>query len=341
MGNTIVAPKSHELASFEYPDPDQNPAVVYLASLSSPRSRRTMRHALRSIVAALSGHDLREVSDENTLAFPWHELRHQHTAFIRAKLQEKYSSGNTVNRILSALRQVLKEAWRLGYMTNEEMARATDIENVSVQVIPAGRDLSQGEIIGLVEACRADKNAVAGARDTAIIGLLYTCGVRRAELASLELENINRETGAIKVLHGKGKKQRTVYATNGTLAALGDWLAVRGPEPGALFLPVRKGGALVARKDSETGKLKGITAQTIYDMLARRGKQAGVPDFSPHDFRRTFVGDLLDRGVDISTVQHLAGHASVTTTARYDRRPETVKLEAAQKLHFPYSRRND
>jgi integrase len=82
-----------------------------------------------------------------------------------------------------------------------------------------------------------------------------------------------------------------------------------------------------------------MTSQAIYNMLQKRAGQAKVKDFSPHDFRRTFVGDLLDRGVDIVTVQKMAGHANVNTTGRYDRRPEEVKRAAAAKLHFPYQRR--
>ena len=62
-------------------------------------------------------------------------------------------------------------------------------------------------------------------------------------------------------------------------------------------------------------------------------------DFSPHGQGATHVGDLLDRGVDISTVSRLLGHEQITTTAKYDRRPEAAKQRAAQEIHIPYRRR--
>ena len=67
-----------------------------------------------------------------------------------------------------------------------------------------------------------------------------------------------------------------------------------------------------------------MTDQTVLDILQQRGKEVNLTSFSPHDFRRTFISNLLDRGADISTVQKLAGHASPVTTERYDRRGEAV-----------------
>lgn len=223
----------------------------------------------------------------------------------------------------------------LGLMSVEDYQRAIDYEPARGITLPAGRDLSQGELVALVEACKTAANAAEALgkkpdiawRDAAIIGILYTCGLRRSELVALQMADYDAETGRLNILHGKGNKQRTVFVKNGTSKALAMWLACRGTAPGAIFNPINKSGRI---------EPKAMTDQAVYNMLKKRGEQAKLKDFSPHDFRRTFVGDLLDRGVGIDTVASLAGHASVDTTRRYDRRPERVKEDAVNKLHFPF-----
>lgn len=303
-----------------------NPAIVYLASLSSRRSQQTMHGALNAVADLLAI----GTPDDTDRAFqvPYASLRYAHTTALRARIIERYSPARA-NTLLSALRGVLKEAWRLGQMGAEDYQRAIDIANIKAETLPRGRDLDEGEVMALARACAGD-DTPAGIRDAAIIGLLATCGLRREELAALNVENVDT-TGRIEVRGGKGRKDRTVYAAGGALAALLDWIDLRGAGSGALFNPINKVGAI------QHGQ--GITAQAIYKLLAKRAAQAGVSKFSPHDFRRTFVGDLLDSGVDISVVSKLAGHSDPKTTARYDRRPEEVKRAASAKLHYPYQRK--
>lgn len=315
--------------------PDQNPALVYIASLTSARSRATMIQALNEIARLLGVETVtiadttsarRKQQDMTFLACRWSDLRYQHTAALRAKLAETYAPA-TANKMLAALRGVLKQAYKLELMSADDYNRAVELKAVKGDTLPAGRDLAEGEILALVSACRRDTTA-AGTRDAAIIGTLYTTGLRRAELVGLDRADL-ADDGKLTIRSGKGRKDRIVYITNGALTALTAWLAIRGNEAGPLFVPVNKGGNI------QSGHR--MTTQAVYNILTKRADEAGVKDFSPHDFRRTFASELLDRGADIVTVSKLMGHADVKTTARYDRRPEEAKRKAAGMLHFPYS----
>ena len=79
-----------------------------------------------------------------------------------------------------------------------------------------------------------------------------------------------------------------------------------------------------------------MTDQSVLSILDRIRRKAKVRPFSPHDLRRSFISDLLARGADIATVQRMAGHANIQTTARYDRRGEEAKRKAAELLHVPF-----
>ena len=300
---------------------DQNPALVYLASLA-PGSRRSMQQALEKIAELVTG------GQADLVTMNWGAMRFQHTAAVRAALAEQYKPASA-NKMLSALRGVLFASCELGQMTAEEYQRARMVKSVRGKTLPRGRGATHGELTALMDACANDATP-AGARDGAMVAVLYGSGARRAEIVDLDLADYDPISGRL-VIRGKGNKERAAFATNGAKDALDDWLTTRGEDPGPLFLPVHKGGRVMAGQR--------LTPQAVYFILQERCEEAGVKLLSPHDLRRTFVGDLLDAGADIATVQQLAGHASVQTTARYDRRPEETRRKAAELLHVPYRRR--
>ncbi len=300
-------------------DTAQHPVAVYLARLSEG-SRRAQAAALETVARIVSGGRL------GARELPWGELRYQHTQAIRAVLTERYAPA-TANRHLAALRGVLREAWRLGQLDGEAYQRAADLPSVRGSRLPAGRSLSGVELLRLFEVCAQDETA-AGARDAALLALLYGAGLRRAEVVALDLDNYDPQSGALRV-RGKGDRERVAYAAQGAQEALDSWTAFRGKDPGPLLCPVDKRGRVHVRR---------LTSQAVLLACRKRASQAGLDRFSPHDLRRTFIGDLLDAGADLSAAQQLAGHASVTTTARYDRRGERSKQRAAARIHVPYRR---
>ena len=294
---------------------DRHPAAVYLSSLSAS-GRRTMLSKLGTVAEVFGASD--------PFAVPWSDMRFQHLAVLRTRLQERGLAPATVNSTLYAVRGVLRAARNLGLLSAEDHDMLREVKPVAGTRELSGRALSQGEIERLLKACRY-RRGPGGTRDAALIGLLYATGLRRSEVVGLDLEHYDPESGRLVVI-GKGDKQRTVFVAAGAADLLGAWLEVRGPEPGPLFVPIDKQGRITVRR---------LTDQAIYNTLRRRGRQARIPRFSPHDLRRSFVSDLLDAGADIVTVQQLAGHASPTTTARYDRRGEEAKRKAVALLRIP------
>ena len=114
------------------------------------------------------------------------------------------------------------------------------------------------------------------------------------------------------MVRGKGNKQRETFILKAGQSAAIRWLEHRGWDRGPLLRAVNKHGSV-------SSKL-GMTSQAIYNVLKKRAGGAGV-EVTPHDLRRTMIGEAFSSGFDIASIQALVGHASPATTSRYDRRP--------------------
>jgi len=322
LPSTLLA----SLPALPAPPPGQNPAELYLASLSAG-SRRTMRTALNTIAALLGYSERRDEqgSDARCLDVPWGALRAVHTAAIQSSLQQRYAPA-TASKLIAALRRVLREARRLGQISADDYDQAIDLPPIRAERRPRGRLVSDAEIAALLHVCAADPTP-AGARDGAILALLRGTGLRRSEAAALDLADYDPASGALTVRDELGGSARLLYTPAGTRAALDEWLTARGDAPGPLFYGVVKGGALAPRR---------LAGQAMAVICASRAIEAGVASLTPHDLRRTFISGLLDAGADLAIVQRLAGHEDSATTSRYDRRDDEAKRRAVDLVHVPH-----
>lgn len=295
-----------------------DPCAAYLAQLRDG-SRAAQSSALRAIAGIIAP----GITPES---IPWERLTHAHTVALRARIADRYAPA-TSNRLLAALRGVLKAAWRLGLMTEEDRARAADLAPVKGARPPSGRALARGELRAMFGQC--DHQTARGARDGAILALLYGAGLRRRELVTLDLVDLQLRDGvpfAVKVA-GKGGKRRKVFLPSGSPTWVTAWIGHRGDAPGRLF-----------RSGARGGKVRGtaLTSGGVRTVVARLARAAGILERTvPHDLRRTYASDLLDAGADLRGVRDLLGHEDVTTTLRYDRRGERVAEAASGLLLVP------
>lgn len=313
-----------------------SPAAAYVRSLTSDSGRSSTMQAICVAADHLAPGVLPPSAGRGrggngavrflrACSLPFNELRTDRLAEFRAGLMRSGFAPATVNKIIAAVKGVLQQCWQSGLLDGETLSRCNaSLKSVRGSTLPKGRHVPKAEVARLFRAISRTPNPAAS-RDAAIIALLCI-GLRRAEVASLGMADYESESGRL-VIRGKGGKERAVFLTNGAKSAVDDWLTVRGDQPtDALIAAVDKGGKIIPH---------GITAQSVYASLRKRASEAGL-SMTPHDFRRSFIGEALSGGVDVVTVQHLVGHSSPSTTARYDRRGEEVKRSAMAVVSVPY-----
>ena len=242
---------------------------------------------------------------------------------IREYLGSLYSryKRTTIARKLSALRSFFSFLERKGLFRGNS---AADISTPRQEKhIPTY--LPVDEMFRLLEG--PDREKPLGLRDLAILEVLYSCGIRVAELAGLNLSSIDFNQRLVKVL-GKGNKERIVPIGRQALKAVEDYIEatlllrkkIQGDiEDGPLFLNYRGGR---------------LTTRSIGRIIKRYGRECGLmTEITPHSLRHTFATHLLDGGADLRSVQELLGHVSLSTTQKYTHVSLDRLMEVYDKAH--------
>jgi integrase/recombinase XerD len=292
-----------------------DPVAVYLEGRKSPRSKRAMRQALERVA---------RVTNLPFALIRWEQLEYVHTDAIRARLMAQYGP-KTVSNTLVAVRGVLRTCWRLGLMSHEALALATDWDAVQASRLPKGREISPDELTKLSMYCRAQREAYSTFLG-ATFALLVGAGLRSSEVCNLPISSYVPGETRVRLI-GKGDKEGWGVFGLTEKYALQDWLIVR------KTLDIH-GNWLLARVHRNGGLAESerLTTSALNHLCTDVAEAAGVAHFTPHDCRRTYCTRLLAAGMDLARVQRLMRHESPKTTALYDRRESDADAAARQEV---------
>ena len=228
------------------------------------------------------------------------------TPLIRAylaRMHERQEKRSTMMRRLSSLR-----SW-YDWMRREGIVKGNPARDVATprQEKKVPRFLDQDDVAHLIES--PDDTTLLGARDRAVLELLYATGMRVSELAGLALTDLHTSDNEMRVM-GKGSKERWAYFGSRARAAVAKYLVFRR----------EAGGVMTGRSDALFINARGtrLTDRSVRRIVDRYVRVAALRQkISPHGLRHSFATHLLDRGADLRAIQELLGHASLATTQRY------------------------
>lgn len=226
----------------------------------------------------------------------------------RAAMLEKKLSASTVNVRLSAIRKLVGEARENGILDAEQAAKMTDVRNVRQQGTRLGNWLTRDQAKELLAV--PDRSTIKGKRDYCILALLVGCALRRRELSTLKLEDIQLREGrwVIVDLVGKGGRVRTVAIPVWVKNAINTWQTAAKIEDGHLLRPLSKNGRILGEE---------LGDWAIWSVVEASAKEIGIDHFGAHDLRRTCANLCRKNGGDLEQIKFLLGHSSIQTTERY------------------------
>lgn len=235
-----------------------------------------------------------------TQAIPdWTAFSHEQARAYAAWLHRSGLAGRSIRRLLSAARSFYLYLLRRGQVAHNPVVGVTAPK--VARVLP--KTLTVDQATQLADIPGDDFLAV---RDRAVIELIYSSGLRVAELVALTVRDIDLAQGTVRVVSGKGKKARQVPIGRHACAALTRWLALRAQfNSGLPALFLNRAG-------------RGLGVRSVQQRMRYWGQRQGLTvPVHPHVLRHSFATHLLESSRDLRAVQELLGHADISTTQIY------------------------
>jgi integrase len=276
------------------PDLEQSKSAV-LNSLTSMSSQRSYDHAIRDFIEWYCS--------EPRLAFNKTVVTR-----YRISLEQAHYASSTINLRLAAVRRLAYEAADSGLLSPDLAAGIRRVKGAKRLGVRVGNWLTSDQGKRLLETF--DRGTLRGKRDYAMIAILLGCGLRRAELAQLTIEELQQrgEHWVVADLVGKGGHVRTVPVPTWVKEAVDEWRDAAGVASGPVFRAINKAG-----KISESA----FSPKVIWGVVKAASKKCGLVTLAPHDLRRTCARLCHEAGGELEQIQFLLGHVSVQTTERY------------------------
>jgi integrase len=227
---------------------------------------------------------------------------------FRLYLESLGLAAGTINQRLAAVRRLAYEAADSGLLSPELAAGIRRVKGVKQLGVRAGNWLTLEQSRSLLE--KSDGDSLRNSRDLAMISILLGCGLRRAELSSLQKEDIQIRQGhwAIVDLVGKGGHIRTVPMPIWVKSAVDRWMVAAKVAEGRIFRAVSRHGSAWGR---------GVTESVVWYAVRDCARRVQLDHLAPHHLRRTCAKLCHASGGELEQIQFLLGHASVLTTERY------------------------
>ena len=236
-----------------------------------------------------------------------------------SNLRDKNYCKSTVARKLATLRSFFKFLVRRSYLQNNPVAPI----RTPKQDKRLPKCLEEGQIEKLLS--NPDTTTLLGARDRAMLEMLYSTGMRVSELVAMNIADLDLSQSVVKV-RGKGKKQRMIPLGPGALQAILHYLDLRRKDA--------RGGAADAEALFINKHGQRLSTRSVRRKLDKYLLEAGLDlSVSPHTLRHSFATHMLRRGADLRSVQEMLGHQSLSTTQIYTHVSGSAVKDAYEKAH--------